>query len=166
MFQPGELIIYGGEGVCRVEAVGPLALPDMKSDKLYYTLQPLYRTGTVFAPVEGKVFMRPVIGRAEAEALVRSIPQIREATVEGRGMRLAGEYYQRMLGSHDCTDLVQLIKTIYARQQTAHAAGRKGGQVDERYRKRAEETLYGELAVALDIPREQVEEYIRRTLEE
>lgn len=166
MFQPGELIIYGGEGVCRVEAVGPLALTDVKNDRLYYTLQPLYRTGTVFAPVEGKVFMRPVIGREEAEALVRSIPRIREVPVEGRGARLAGEYYQRMLGSHDCADLVQLIKTIYARQQTAHAAGRKGGQVDERYRKRAEDTLYGELAVALDIPREQVEEYIRRTLEE
>lgn len=69
-------------------------------------------------------------------------------------------------GNHDCADLVQLIKTIYARQQTAHAAGRKGGQVDECYRKRAEDTLYGELAVALDIPREQVEEYIRRTLKE
>lgn len=86
--------------------------------------------------------------------------------MEGRGARLAGEYYQRMLENHDCADLVQLIKTIYARQQTAHAAGRKGGQADERYRKRAEDTLYGELAVALDIPREQVEEYIRRTLKE
>ena len=50
MYQPGDLIIYGGEGVCRVESVGPLQLSDMKSDKLYYTLQPIYRTGSVFAP--------------------------------------------------------------------------------------------------------------------
>ncbi len=165
MYHIGDLIIYGGEGVCRVEAVGPLALSDMKSDKLYYTLQPLYRTGSVFAPVEGKVFMRPVISREEAEGLVRSIPRIQGEHLEGRSLRMAGEHYQKLLDSHDCADLVQLIKTIYVKQQTAQAAGRKGGQVDERYRKRAEDTLYGELAVALDIPKEDVEGYIKRTLE-
>ena len=166
MYQPGDLIIYGGEGVCRVESVGPLALSDVKSDKLYYTLQPLYRNGTVFAPVEGKVFMRPVIGKAEAQALVQAIPGIKESRLEGRNLRAAGEYYQKMMDSHDCADLVQLIKTIYVKQQSAQAAGRKGGQVDERYRKRAEDTLYGELAVALDIPKDAVEAYIHKVIEE
>lgn len=166
MYQPGDLIIYGGEGVCRVESVGPLALSDVKSDKLYYTLQPLYRSGTVFAPVEGKVFMRPVINREEAERLVRDIPDIEERHLEGRNLRTAGEYYQKMMDSHNCADLVQLIKTIYSKQQSAQAAGRKGGQVDERYRKRAEDTLYGELAVALDIPKDEVEAYIHKAIEE
>ncbi len=165
MYSIGQLIIYGGEGVCRVEAVGPLDLTGMKSDKWYYTLQPLYRTGSVFAPVEGKVFMRPVISREEAEGLVRSIPQIREDHLESRNLRLTGEHYQKLLDSHDCADLVQLIKTIYVKQQSAQAAGRKGGQVDERYRKRAEDTLYGELAVALGIPKGDVEGYIRSALE-
>ena len=164
MYQPGDLIVYGGEGVCRVEAIGPLKLSDMKSDKLYYTLQPVYRTGTVFAPVAGKVFMRPIISREQAEALVRSIPQVQEQHLDSRNLRATGEYYQKMLSSHDCADLVQLIKTIYCKQQTAQAAGRKGGQVDERYRKRAEETLYGELAVALDIPKDSVEDYIKEII--
>jgi CarD family transcriptional regulator len=89
MYQPGELIVYGGEGVCRVEAIGPLKLSGMKSDKLYYTLQPLYRSGTVFAPVEGKVFMRPVINRKQAEELVRSIRRCESAiwTAETCGRR-------------------------------------------------------------------------------
>ena len=166
MYQPGDLIIYGGEGVCRVESVGPLALSDVKSDKLYYTLQPIYRSGTVFAPVENKVFMRPVIDREEAEGLVRAIPDIEERHLEGHNLRIAGEYYQKMTDSHNCADLVQLIKTIYSKQQSAQAAGRKGGQVDERYRKRAEDTLYGELAVALGIPKDEVEAYIHRVIEE
>ena len=165
MYQPGDLIVYGGEGVCRVEAIGPLKLSDMKSDKLYYTLQPVYRTGTVFAPVAGKVFMRPIISREQAEALVRSIPQVQEQHLDSRNLRATGEYYQKMLSSHDGADLVQLIKTIYCKRQTAQAAGRKGGQVDERYRKRAEETLYGELAVALDIPKDSVEDYIKEIIE-
>ena len=102
----------------------------------------------------------------QAEALVRSIPQVQERHLDSRNLRAAGEYYQKMLSSHDCADLVQLIKTIYSKQQSAQAAGRKGGQVDERYRKRAEETLYGELAVALDIPKDSVEEYIKKIIEE
>jgi len=166
MYQPGDLIVYGGEGVCRVEAVGPLKLSDMKSDKLYYTLQPLYRTGTVFAPVEGKVFTRPVISREEAEKLIRAIPHIQEGHLDGRNMRAAGEYYQKLMDSHNCSDLVQVIKTAYSKQQNAYAAGRKSGQMDERYRKRAEETLYGELAVALDIPKDSVEDFIKKTVEE
>ena len=38
------------------------------------------------------------------------------------------------------------------------------GQMDQRYMKRAEDVLYGELAAALDIPMEEVPDYIRTTL--
>ena len=40
------------------------------------------------------------------------------------------------------------------------------GQMDQRYMKRAEELLYGELSVALGIERDQVVSYIARVLEE
>ena len=110
--------------------------------------------------------MRPVISREQAEMLVRSIPRVQEQHLDSRNQRAAGEYYQKMLSSHDCADLVQLIKTIYSKQQSAQAAGRKGGQLDERYRKRAEENLYGELAVALDLPKDSVEAYIKKIVEE
>ena len=39
------------------------------------------------------------------------------------------------------------------------------GQVDQRYRKKAEGLLHGELSIALGIPLEQVEEYIRENME-
>ena len=166
MFRIGDLVVYGSEGVCRVEAVGKLPLSDIKSDKEYYTLAPLYRTGTVFAPVDGKVLIRPILTREEAEALIRSIPRIEEVSCAGHGARMLGEQYQQMLQSRDCGDLVQLIKTIYLKQQEAQAAGKRAGQVDERYRKRAEEMLHGELAAALGIDRDDAAEYIRRRLEE
>lgn len=38
--------------------------------------------------------------------------------------------------------------------------GKKPVQIDQRYMKRAEDFLYGELAVALDIPYESVNAYI------
>lgn len=165
MFKVGDLVVYGSEGVCRVEAVGTLPLSDVKSDREYYTLAPLYRTGTAFAPVDGKAFIRPILSRQEAEELIRSIPEIKEAPCTAKGARMLGEQYQKLLQSRDCGDLVQLIKTIYLKQQGAQAAGRRPGQVDERFRKRAEEMLHGELAAALGIGREEVAAYIQKALE-
>ena len=55
---------------------------------------------------------------------------------------------------------MQLIKGIY--EKGKHA---KLGVVDQRYMKRAEDLLYGELAVALGIERDEVLPYIRRVVD-
>jgi len=164
MFQVGDFIIYGGEGACQVEAVGPLELEGFEGDKPYYTLAPLYRAGKIYTPVNTNVYMRPVLSRAEAEALVRQIPSIKAAPCAVRNPRVLGEFYQEMLRSHDCESMVLLIKTAYGKSQRRLARGAKPSQVDERYLKRAEDLLYGELAVALDIPREEVVSYIAQAV--
>ena len=79
MFQKGDLIVYGNMGVCRVEAVeAPAGLPGAGEKKLYYKLDPVYETGTVYIPVDAKVFMRPILTHAQAEALIGRIPEIEE----------------------------------------------------------------------------------------
>lgn len=164
MFQVGELIIYGGEGVCRVEAVGPISMFDAKKDKPYYTLVPVYRVGKIYTPVDTTVLMRPILSKQEAEELIRKIPEIEESTYTERNPRVLGAFYQEIIRSHNCTDMIRLIKTAYKKSQARRARGAKPGQVDERYMKRAEELLYGELAAALDIPREEVGRYIAQTV--
>ena len=57
MYQAGDRIIYGGSGVCQVKAVVPLE--GSREDRLYYTLEPIYGSGIVYAPVDGPVFSRP-----------------------------------------------------------------------------------------------------------
>lgn len=165
MYQPGDLIIYNGEGVCRVERVSPLDLSGTNKHKLYYTLRPVYRNGTIFIPVDTNVFMRPVISREEANALIRRIPQIEYQVYETRNQRLLNEHYQNLLLTHDCEDMLQLIKAVYLKRQEVQTQGRKPGLVDERYMKRAEDILYGELAVALGIPKDSVLDYITNILE-
>ena len=77
MFQKGDLIVYGNMGVCRVEAVeAPAGLPGAGEKKLYYKLDPVYEIGTVYIPVDAKVFMRPILTHAQAEALIGRIPEI------------------------------------------------------------------------------------------
>ena len=55
-----------------------------------------------------------------------------------------------------------MIKYVSRRRRWAQKHGRKVSQLDERYLRRAEDQLYGELAAALDIDRQDVCAYIRR----
>ena len=50
MFAAGDLVVYGGEGVCRVEGIGPSGMSYDDGDRLYYHLTPLYRSGMVLTP--------------------------------------------------------------------------------------------------------------------
>lgn len=160
MFEAGQYIIYGTSGVCRVEAIDTPSFA-AGTNQLYYTLIPLYGTETIYIPVDSPVFMRPVISREQAEELVRQIPDIETDDPNTHSLRLLSEHYQAALQSHDCHDLVQLIKTVYAK---SHRGSHRISQIDQRYRKRAEELLHGELAVALGIPFSEVPGYIARSI--
>lgn len=167
MYQKGDCIIYGNTGVCRVTDVGvPQGLPAAGEEKLYYTLSPVYGNGTIYIPVDSSVFMRPVISREEALELIDRIPEIEEDTFQSRDQRAMAEHYNASLKSHACEDLLQLIKTLRLRSKTLADKGKKPGKTDMQYRKRAEELLYEELAVALDMPVDQVQSYITHSVEE
>ncbi len=162
MFQVGELVVYGSTGVCRVQEIRPMG-PDKRE---YYVLSPLYQTCTISAPVGStKVFMRPILTKQEAEALVTQIPHITAEPVHDRSLQQLTEHYKASLETHDCADLVELAKSIYAKKCAAQKLNRKLGSVDERFMKRAEELLFGELAAALEIPVDQVQAYIQSKLE-
>lgn len=161
LFQVGDLIIYGSEGVCKVVGIGvPEIFEDEGGDREYYTLEPLYRRGTVYTPVDTSVFMRHVISREEALDLINVIPDIDDEIIENRNIRMLSEQYEQSIRSHSCTDLVRLIKSVDHKRRVMNERGKKLGQVDEKFFKRAEELLHGEFAVALDIPKEEVRDFI------
>lgn len=165
MYQVSDLIMYGNEGVCRVEEINRPDIPGLGGDRLYYTLAPLYRQGRILTPVDSSVYMRPVINRKEALRLIRLIPDIKVDVFETKKPRELDEYYQRTLRSQDCADMIQLIKEVSLKHTIVESKGKKIGALDVRYRKRAEELLYGELAVALDMPREDVQDFVEQSVQ-
>ena len=165
MYQVGDLIVYGPEGVCRVAAIGPLDMRGARKDTVYYTLTPVYREGKVFAPADAAVYSRPIMTGEEANALIDRIPEIPGEVYENSNPRLLNEHYQAYLKSYDCEDLVRLIRAIHAKGRSAADKGRHLGQVDERAMKRAEVMLHGELAAALGMEMDQVKDYIAARVE-
>lgn len=162
MFSEGELVVYGGEGVCRAEAVGPSDILGTDKKKEYYTLRPLSRTGQVLTPVDTKVLIRPVLSAQEAKELVEQLPDLTLEQPLPANPHAWKEYYQATVTSYDCRRTAALLQLLAKKRIEALRIGRKPSQMDERYEKRAENQLYSELAVSLDIPREEVEDYIRR----
>ena len=165
MYQAGDYIVYGSTGVCCVESITTPketpALSGFEQDRQFYVLKPLYQTGTVYTPVEQKrVLMRHVITRAEAESFINMIPTIQAQAYYAQSMQELRVHYETATQTYDCADLIELTMSIYAKKQYVEQQKRKFGQVDEHYLKRAEEMLYGEFAVALDIPVEEVQAYI------
>ena len=70
MFRIGDWVIYGHEGVCRVEDIGHPSVPGLDPEREYYCLKPYYHAGTIYAPVDGKIVMRPVISRSALDDLL------------------------------------------------------------------------------------------------
>lgn len=164
MYQSGDMIVYGSTGVCEVLE---LTTPDFEKDKskLYYALKPRYQDGVIFTPVDTKVFMRPIITRTEVDALIDRIPTMEAEAYHNKALRELEEHYNIYLKSHDCADLIELVMSIYTKKKDLVSQHRKFGAVDERFMKRAEDLLYGEFAVALEIEKNEVGDYIAHRVE-
>lgn len=160
MYQIDDLIIYGSQGVCKVEAVGIPDIPGVDKEKIYYTLSPLYQNGKIFTPIDTSVFMRPIITYAEAQQLISLIPSIKENVYNNKNQRLMKDHYQEYMQTHDCSDLIKVIKNIYTKKVITMDQGKKLGQIDEHFMKQAEDLLYGEFSVVLGIPVDNVKSYI------
>ncbi len=162
MYQVGDIIQYGTVGACRVADI-VTGVPGCFGQQMY-VIKPLYCEGTIYAPVDSdKVFMRHIVSRQEAELIIGTIPAMSPRTnTQAQTVSQLVEYYEGCIRTHECKDLLSLTMSIYAKKKAAEQAKRKFGSVDEKYMRRAEDLLYGELAAALGIRRDEVPHYIER----
>lgn len=160
MFGVGDYVVYGSDGVCKVDAIGALEMDGRMSDKEYYTLVPVYFGSTkVYCPVgNDQVVMRHIISKEETEKLIHDIPEMTPLDVPNEKAREI--VYKKALRTCDCHELVRLIKTVHNRREKRIMVGKKVTAVDEKYYRFAEDALYGELAIPLAMDRSQVREYI------
>lgn len=166
MFAVNDYIVYGNHGVCKVENIGTVSLAMVDKNKVYYTLRPVYKNeAVVYAPVENpKSVIRPVLTREEANKLIEEIPSLESVWIGNEKEREM--QYKAALRSCDCRELIRIIKTLYHRKMDRIKDGKKVTVVDERYFRQAEEQLYGELAFAMDMERDQVGEYLNTRISE
>ena len=155
MYAVGEKIIYGENGVCTVAKVAPLDSSGA-SDKLFYHLEPLIGSGVYFAPVDSGAYMRPVISREQAEALIDAIPSIEPAVCRDNRFNHVDAFYKELFRQHSCEALVAIVKGLRLRMSEKKTKSSRA----ESTMKRAKDILHGELSIALGMEVKEVEEYI------
>ncbi len=161
MYQVGDLIIYGMTGVCEVTDITTIQMSGILKDKLYYVLRPYYNSGSkVFTPVDNaKTVMRKIMTKEEALSLIDEIPEINEMDISND--KLCDEIYRKLIQSCESRKWVKLIKTSTHRRQVRLRQGKKSMTTDDRYLKLAKENLYSELAIPLNLSKEEVESFIQ-----
>lgn len=160
MYEAGDIIVYGGTGVCEVVAICTMDRDGIDPDKKYYQLEPLFQRGTIYIPVDTKVFMRRVITKSEAEQLIQTIPGIEAEAYHSKNAQELAQHYQSALQNYDCSDLLELTMSINSKKEFNEQNNKKLGTVDDKFMKRAQDLLFEELSVALKIEKEDVQEYI------
>ncbi len=160
-YKVGDAIIYGNMGVCSVSRIEKRFSPSFNEDRLYYILKPVFQDCVIYAPVDNtSVFTRPIISKDEAERLINTIPLIQTKAYYSQRVQELISHYESYITTHDCGDLLELTISIYTKKQHLEQHNQKFGAVDKRFMKQAEELLFGELATALNISKDAVQNYI------
>lgn len=164
MFTIGDHVVCGNNGICSVQDITTLNISGVDKSRKYYLLKPVFLSAsTVYIPVDtADQVMRKAVSKEEAISFIHSIPSIplipldNEKTIE--------KTYKEYMHQNSCEAWLMLIKTIYLRKEKRILKGCKITAVDSRYFKQAEDFLYGELSVALDLPRGEVKDFISETI--
>ncbi|MBQ3064476.1 MAG: CarD family transcriptional regulator [Clostridia bacterium] len=160
MFEVGEYIVYGTNGICRVEEI--CKSPYDKTDpRDYYLLVPVNNpmSSTIYTPVNNeRVPMRRLMTAEEIDALIADMPQIGLLTVPVEKQRR--DLYRAVISTLSPAGYVQIIKTVHRRREELTAAHKHFPVTDLEYGRLAKHLLYSECAHVLGLAEEGMEQYI------
>ncbi|MBQ9196466.1 MAG: hypothetical protein IJ157_04400 [Clostridia bacterium] len=160
MYQPGDYVVYGDNGLCLVERVG---VPDFNADQKteYYFLRTSDDGSRIYVPVDTRMPLRAPMSAQEARDFLEQLPGLPISLPERRDRKSVLSHYQEMLRPHTAKSLAQVIKSI--RWHHRATPGRMSG-AEEMLLKRAKQQLCGELAGALSITGDEAQELLEKAV--
>lgn len=161
MYRVGDLLFYGNVGVCQVIDITSCGPEGIEKEFLYYVLNPKNQSCTIFVPTHTSTYMRSILTKDEANDLIDTIPTVEIEKAPSHSLNRMEVNYKESIETHDCAVLLKLCMTIYAKKEEMQQNKRKLGAVDEKYMRRAEDLLYGELSAALEIEKDAIPQYIQ-----
>lgn len=165
MFQIGQVVCYGTEGVCTITEMKNMKVGHTRSP--YYVLKPIHRaTSTIFVPVNNEALvakMKSVLSVEEINDLLGSVKDGEIAWIEDANERKAE--YQKILMEGERIQKVRLVRTLIRRRKQLQTTGKHLRSGDEQILRDAEKLLVDEFSLVLKIPQEKVPEYIRTHVE-
>lgn len=166
MYKVNDVIMYGSDGIFRIEDICVPDISGIKSDTLYYVLSPVYSEGKTYTPVDSRVFMRPIVTAVNARDLIEHLDSINLIDVSDKSSKEIKNLYNETLAEGSTRELIKLSKTIRAKKERLESEGKKLSSTDLAFLRKAEKLVLGEMAVALQMSRDEVREILQQKSEE
>ena len=164
MYKIGDLFVYGSSGACRITDIKKENFG--KNETTYYILSPVFDIKeTIYIPIDNEALvakMKRILTPEELITLIKTIPQKKSVWIENVNQRR--EEYKRIIKKANREELLALIKTLYERRVELQQAGKNLSVYDERFFRHAQNIIHSEISLVLQIPREEIPSYIKKTL--
>ncbi|MGN1371096.1 MAG: hypothetical protein ACI4XM_02290 [Candidatus Coprovivens sp.] len=152
MYKINDIIIYKRE-VCIINKIKN----NYYNGKDYYSVSPISdKTLTLNIPTDSPQ-IKNLLTKKEALNIIEKIPTINEIKADDKSLE---NIYKELLSTDKEEDLVKIIKTTYLRNKKRVDSGKKIGDKDDIYFKKAESLLYNSLATSLNMTFNECKEYI------
>jgi len=162
VYQKGDYVVYGINGVCKIEEVAPL---QSGGERIYYHLTPVHALNNmIYTPVDNdKVPIRLVLSQDEARSFLENISEIE--AMEDVAYKKREQQYKEAMKTCDCREWVCVMKTAYNRRLQRMEEGKKATAADEKYFKAAKSNLINEMEVVFNQDCAQVTEMLSAYLD-
>ena len=151
MFKINDYVVYKKD-VCKVIDIKEF------SGKKYYTLTPVEDSSLkINIPIDNEI-LRATLSKEEAMKVIDLIKNVDIVSLSNE--KYLDQEYKRLLENGKYEDLISVIKTTYLRNQKRLNEKKKISEIDKRYFDIAESKLYDELAIPLNMTKEEVKEFI------
>ena len=160
MYQCGDRVVYGVHGVCTILCLENQIVNKKKCQ--FFVLEPLAQPGArFFVPVNNEVAvskLRPVLERAELEAIVESPASFVDAWIPDENQRK--NYYKELLGSGDRAGLISMVRTLQKQKVIQLEAGKKFHLCDDNFLRDAKKLLGTEFSLVFSLEGEALVQYM------
>ena len=154
MFDCGQLVIYGGNGVCRIEDIVIRETPILGRRQTYVIL--LSSGLTAYVPTDSPVYMRALVSEEEALSVLNDFPNIQPKVIPASNSKALADQYRAIIGKHDLREMISLYKSLRQKLVQSISAGKKPGTMDERFSAQALDAVLEELGAVLQQSRDEL----------
>ena len=148
MYNIGDMVAYGAQGVCRVDEIASRQFGGAVMD--YYILKPVFDSrSTISVPVANERLtarMRKPLDARQAGDVVDGIGEAQSLWISDDNLRR--ERYNAVIIDGDPSQVAALFKTLVLRKKELEGLSRKLRSVDENFLRQCEKMLCCELSYA------------------
>lgn len=159
-YKIGDIVIYGAEGLCKVEAITEKEFDGQKIK--YYALKQLGRNNSVtYVPTNNEKSlgkMRLILTKEEIMELIQHTPEGGEKWIDNARQRQLA--FKETILYGDSKDLIHMVRSLYSHQKELNEKGKKLHLSDEKFFKEAQKIICEEIAYVFEIEQEEVLDFI------